>query len=152
MPEFFCSPKFTEYVHKVVDIHALTVQGKGESQEADTIRDSADGPWRELSEEEREEIGRISEFLYGERRLLMRYHIEIKEWLDAHTITPQIKCGEVHLIAPDGMDRTGQFEETFSAELGRITVVNDQITICGSDYYLGDPLVIWTGTGWDYSA
>lgn len=43
-----------------LQIHRLDRAGKGETPEADSLREESDGPWREMTEAEREEARRYS--------------------------------------------------------------------------------------------
>jgi DNA-binding CsgD family transcriptional regulator len=54
------SPAFIEYVDLLHQLHMLVDTGRGESIEADAIRDRMDEPWRHLSVEEIAEIDRLS--------------------------------------------------------------------------------------------
>lgn len=63
-PELAATPlpinSFKEYVGLLRQLHALCVQGKGESPEADEIRDQMDRPWEDLSPAERDLVRGLS--------------------------------------------------------------------------------------------
>jgi hypothetical protein len=50
-------------IRAILQLHRLWLEGKGESLEADAIRDAADGPWELLSDVERKRIRGLSEDL-----------------------------------------------------------------------------------------
>jgi hypothetical protein len=53
------------YVSLSCDLHALIAAGEGESDEAEALRDRMDDPWDQLSDEEKEIEGLLSEDLYA---------------------------------------------------------------------------------------
>lgn len=55
---------FRQYVELLRELHLLMSTGKGDSKEADDIRDQMDMPWLELNDEEHIASGRLSEYLY----------------------------------------------------------------------------------------
>jgi len=59
------NPVFIAYIHALVDLHVLLIRELDDSPEAEAIRDQTDSLWCNLTIEERQELGRISEFLYG---------------------------------------------------------------------------------------
>jgi tetratricopeptide (TPR) repeat protein len=46
-------------------LHALTLAGRDQTDEADAVREELDEPWERLTPEERERIGGLSEDLYS---------------------------------------------------------------------------------------
>jgi tetratricopeptide (TPR) repeat protein len=61
---FASNPSYIEYEKLLHELHQLMAQGKGDSPEADLIRDEMDRPWRELSEEEIARLNGLSADLY----------------------------------------------------------------------------------------
>jgi len=61
---FPSSPSYQAVVRALLRMHRLTLEGKDESDEADALRDSMDGPWEGLSEVERERVTGLSKDLY----------------------------------------------------------------------------------------
>jgi tetratricopeptide (TPR) repeat protein len=57
------SAPYRAEIRAILALHRLWQEGKGESPEADALRDSTDGAWELLSESERERIRRLSEDL-----------------------------------------------------------------------------------------
>ena len=53
-----------EYVRLLHQLHRLIVDGKGESDEAEEIRDHMDYPWRHLNAEELAFVDQLSVDLY----------------------------------------------------------------------------------------
>lgn len=58
------SQAFAESVRLLHRLHALFLEGKQESEEADSIRDDADQPWYQMTGAERERLGALSADLY----------------------------------------------------------------------------------------
>ncbi len=54
-----------EYVRLLSALHRLMAAGQGESDEADTIREASERPWKKLSREERQRANGLSEDLYS---------------------------------------------------------------------------------------
>lgn len=64
MPQpFATNANYQSVIRSLLQIHRLWVVGKGESPEADAIRDAMDGPWNLLSDAERERARGLSEDL-----------------------------------------------------------------------------------------
>lgn len=61
---FLQNPYYVEYVRLLVQLHDLIATGKGDDEEADTIRDQMDGPWRNLNEHEIARLRDLSADLY----------------------------------------------------------------------------------------
>jgi tetratricopeptide (TPR) repeat protein len=59
------SPNYLSMVRGTRELHQLIAAGKGDSPEADAIRDATDGPWAALSEVERDRAGNLSEDLFS---------------------------------------------------------------------------------------
>jgi hypothetical protein len=53
-----------EYARLTVRLHELMGAGLGESEEADSVRDQMDGPWKQLTAAERDRLGGLSSDLY----------------------------------------------------------------------------------------
>src|ERR1019366_7741865 len=73
-----------EYARHLLALHALDLQGKHNSGEADAIRDEMDAPWYGMTEQERDRMGGLSEDLYaladgGPPRVEMTDQ-ELNEW------------------------------------------------------------------------
>jgi tetratricopeptide (TPR) repeat protein len=62
---FSTSPSYLRYIRALRDLHALTLEGRDDSPEADAIRDGMDQPWYDLSEVEQRRIKGLSEDLYS---------------------------------------------------------------------------------------
>lgn len=62
---------FEEYVRLLLHLHTLVDSGRGESSEADAVRDKMDRPHLALSEEERRIVALVSEALYGPKPALL---------------------------------------------------------------------------------
>ena len=60
---FATNSNYQAVIRALLQIHRLWVDGKGESPEADAIRDAMDGPWSRLSDSERERVRGLSEDL-----------------------------------------------------------------------------------------
>ena len=56
---------FEEYVRLLLELHTLMEAGKGDTEEADAVRDKMDGPWRSLSAHEVRVSDLVSDALYG---------------------------------------------------------------------------------------
>ena len=56
--------KILVIVQQTIELHRLLAQGKGDSLEAEAIRDAADGPWQTMSESERNWLRNFAESLY----------------------------------------------------------------------------------------
>ena len=59
------SPGYVAMVRGTRELHRLLADGKDDSPEAEAIRDVTDGPWRTLSEVERNRVRNLSEDLYS---------------------------------------------------------------------------------------
>jgi tetratricopeptide (TPR) repeat protein len=59
------NPNYLAMVRGVRELHLLIAEGKGDSPEADAIRDATDAPWESLSEIERRRVRNLSEDLYS---------------------------------------------------------------------------------------
>jgi hypothetical protein len=46
-------------------LHGLRAAGRQDSPEADTVRDEMDIPWQGLTQLEKEQVNRLSEYLYS---------------------------------------------------------------------------------------
>jgi tetratricopeptide (TPR) repeat protein len=73
-----------DYARHLLSLHALEVQGKNDSPEADAIRDEMDDPWYAMTPQEQERVGGLSEDLYalakgGPPRIAMT-ESEIQAW------------------------------------------------------------------------
>ena len=53
------------YAALLLNRHDLIAHGKGDTEEADALRDRMDEPWYALSEESRQRVGGLSEDLYA---------------------------------------------------------------------------------------
>jgi tetratricopeptide (TPR) repeat protein len=62
---FSTSPSYLESIRGLHRLHALTLEGRNDSPEADAIRDGLEQPWYDLSESEQARIGGLSEDLYS---------------------------------------------------------------------------------------
>lgn len=60
------SPAYLESERLLRQLHDCFLAGMHDSPEADYIRDQMDDPWYAMTEEEKEEIGQLSERLYAE--------------------------------------------------------------------------------------
>lgn len=58
---------FFAYVRALIDLHEHDANGTDDSPEADAVRDAADEPWRDLTPEQRNIAGEISELVYRAR-------------------------------------------------------------------------------------
>lgn len=56
---------YEEVAHGIRELHRLMLEGRDESPEADAIRDAVDGPWKALSEVERDRARALSEDLHS---------------------------------------------------------------------------------------
>ena len=63
-----CSDACRRYVDLLRRLHRLFVGGRGDSQEADELRDAMDGPWDELTTEQREIVSGLAADLNSIRR------------------------------------------------------------------------------------
>jgi len=61
----FGSPTFSLVVKGLVELHRLINDGKGDSQEAEAVRDALDGPLKALNRTEKERAQWLSEDLYS---------------------------------------------------------------------------------------
>src|SRR4051812_20583468 len=59
---------YKEYIRLLQRLHQLLVEGKGESPEADELRDGMDIPWESLNPEQRERVGGLAADLNWIRR------------------------------------------------------------------------------------
>jgi hypothetical protein len=59
---------YKEYVRLLRGLHQLLVEGKGDSPEADELRDRMDIPWETLSPEQRDSVGGLAADLNWIRR------------------------------------------------------------------------------------
>jgi hypothetical protein len=64
---FSTSPSYVQSIQGLLRLHELTLKGEDESPEAESVRDSLDRPWTELSEVEQKRITGLSEDLYSIR-------------------------------------------------------------------------------------
>lgn len=60
-----CEPPARAYSTLLQELHTLMIEGKGESAEADSIRDAMDAPWYALTAEEQDRLRGLSEDLYA---------------------------------------------------------------------------------------
>jgi hypothetical protein len=58
-------PAVQRYAKLLLELDQLMVQGKGNSPEADELREQMEMPWFEMSDSERERVGGLSEDLYA---------------------------------------------------------------------------------------
>ena len=64
MPRPFAdNPNYRAEIRAIVQLHRLWLLGKGESDEADALRDAADAPWELSSDAERNRLRGLSEDL-----------------------------------------------------------------------------------------
>ena len=64
MPQVFSeNSNYRSEIRAILRLHQLWLDGKGESAEADALRDAADGPWHLLSDVERKRIWGLSQDL-----------------------------------------------------------------------------------------
>ena len=61
---FADNPNYVQYESMLKDLHRLIAEGKGDSDEADALREAMDVPWRALSSEEIDRLNRLSSDLY----------------------------------------------------------------------------------------
>jgi tetratricopeptide (TPR) repeat protein len=59
------NPSYVAMMRGTRELHQFLAAGKDDSPEADAIRDATDGPWKALSEVERNRIRNLSEDLYS---------------------------------------------------------------------------------------
>lgn len=50
---------FSEYLRLLTQLHELIAQGRGDSDEADIIRDQMDGPWYQLDRRQIESLSEV---------------------------------------------------------------------------------------------
>lgn len=62
---FSNEPHYVESVRGLLRLHELEVAGESESDRADTVRDTLEGPWHLLSDVEKKRITGLSEDLYS---------------------------------------------------------------------------------------
>jgi hypothetical protein len=62
--KFWDNPYYVEYETLLKKLHRLMAEGKGDSEEADAVRDEMDRPERELSREELARLNGLSADLY----------------------------------------------------------------------------------------
>ncbi len=55
---------YAESLRGLLRLHELEVAGESESDQAEAVRDSLEGPWRLLTDTEKERITGLSEDLY----------------------------------------------------------------------------------------
>jgi hypothetical protein len=53
------------YAPLLLELHRLIEAGRGDSAEADRVRDDMDGPWHAMTTEERNRCDEVSECLYA---------------------------------------------------------------------------------------
>lgn len=58
------SPGYLAFAGRLWQLHQLMSSGRGDSPEADALRDAMDGPWRALCEEERTRLRELSALLW----------------------------------------------------------------------------------------
>src|SRR4051794_25408915 len=63
-PRFMDNPEYVKYVGLLKQLHRMIATGKGDSDEADALRDEMDGPWSALSADEIARINRLGADLY----------------------------------------------------------------------------------------
>jgi tetratricopeptide (TPR) repeat protein len=64
MPGLFSdNPNYRAEIRAILQLHRFWIEGKGESDEADAVRDAADGPWELLSTVERKRLRGLSDDL-----------------------------------------------------------------------------------------
>jgi hypothetical protein len=51
---------YVQYVRLMNRLHWLTAEGRGDSEEADELRDDMDGPWYLMTDAEREIVRKMS--------------------------------------------------------------------------------------------
>ena len=61
------SPHYWAEVRAILELHHLWKQGKGESPEAEALRDATDGHWELLSDDERQRVRELSADLNHDR-------------------------------------------------------------------------------------
>lgn len=69
-----------EYVHLLSALYSLMVNGQGESDEADEIREASERPWKKLSREDRRRANWLSEDLYSLESILSPGKLSLKEF------------------------------------------------------------------------
>jgi hypothetical protein len=62
---FSTRPAYVQSIRGLIRLHALTLSGKDDSPESDTVRDSLERPWGDLSEVEKKRVTGLSEDLYS---------------------------------------------------------------------------------------
>jgi hypothetical protein len=58
-------PSVRTYARLLRRLHALIAEGKGDAEEADAVRDEMDGPWYDMTPNDTERVGGLSEDLYA---------------------------------------------------------------------------------------
>jgi Spy/CpxP family protein refolding chaperone len=61
------SDSFPQYLHQLEKLHELISAGKGDSTEADEIRDEMDYSWKKLTEKQQESARVLSAAFYDTR-------------------------------------------------------------------------------------
>lgn len=61
---FMNNPEYVKYVHLLKQLHRLISEGKGDTEEADALRDEMDTPWHSLSKEEIDRVNSLAADLY----------------------------------------------------------------------------------------
>jgi tetratricopeptide (TPR) repeat protein len=59
------SPTYRAFVRGIHELHRLSVAGRDESPEADSVRDAMDDPWEAMSDVERKRASGLSEDLFS---------------------------------------------------------------------------------------
>jgi tetratricopeptide (TPR) repeat protein len=63
-PRFMNNPEYVKSVLLLKQLHRMIVEGRGDTDEADAVRDEMDAPWYALSEEEVARVDRLGADLY----------------------------------------------------------------------------------------
>lgn len=64
MTKFADNPHYVQYERLLDKLSRLMAEGKGDTNEADTVRDEMDAPWYKLSQEETDRLRGVSADLY----------------------------------------------------------------------------------------
>src|SRR5579871_6740661 len=76
------NPNYVRSESLLKDLHRLIAEGKGDSDEADTLRDAMDIPWRTLSREEIDRLNGLSSDLYMLQNDEMYEQYDSSEWTE----------------------------------------------------------------------
>jgi hypothetical protein len=93
-------PAYERYASFVRALHRLFLEGKGESDEADALRDQMDEPWEALTEEQRALVSGLTADLNWIRREPARSHPERDEVLteDLPKMGAAIEAGDWRVV------------------------------------------------------